>query len=102
MKGFVRFITFLVFVGVVLLAFLFAVNNTAEVSLWVGVDLPPYSVGVLLIAVFIIGGILGLVLGLGIFRQLKYRIQIRHLQAQLAKAREGEGSFNAKPNGKQG
>jgi len=86
-KGFFRFITFLVFVGTVLLAFLFAVNNTTEINLWVGTELPVFSIGVIIIAVYILGGLTGLVLGLGILRQLKYRVQIRQLQSQLDKLR---------------
>ena len=87
MKGFFRFITFFVFVGTVLLAFLFAVNNTTEISLWVGTELPALSIGVIIIAVFILGGLTGLVLGVGIFRQLKYKVQIRQLKSQLEKLR---------------
>jgi uncharacterized integral membrane protein len=86
-KGFFRFITFLVFVGTVLLAFLFAVNNTTEINLWVGTELPAFRIGVIIIAVYILGGLTGLVLGLGILRQLKYRVQIRQLQSQLDKLR---------------
>ena len=85
MKGFFRFITFLVFVGIILLGFLFAVNNTTEVVLWVGIDLPPFSVGVLVIIVFIAGGLLGLLLGIGIFRQMKHLLQIRKLRSELVK-----------------
>ena len=95
MKGFFRFITFLVFVGTVLLAFLFAVNNTTEISLWVGTELPALSIGVIIIAVFILGGLTGLVLGVGIFRQLKYKVQIRQLKSQLEKLRlESSHSVN--------
>ena len=95
MKGFFRFITFLVFVGTVLLAFLFAVNNTTEISLWVGTELPALSIGVIIIAVFILGGLTGLVLGVGIFRQLKYKVQIRQLKYQLEKLRlESSHSVN--------
>ena len=96
-KGFLRFVTFLVFVGIVLLAFLFAVNNTTEVSLWIGIELPAFSVGVLIIAAFILGGLLGLVLGLGIFRQLKYVVQIRKLRSQLQKAEEDPARSSSKP-----
>ncbi len=88
MKGLVHFITFLVFVGIILLAFLFAVNNTIEVSLWLGLQLPALSVGVLIIYTFVLGGLLGLVLGLRIFMQLKYILQIRHLRSQLNKSRK--------------
>ena len=90
MKSLVRFITFLVFVTIILLAFLFAVRNTTPVSLWIGIQLPEASVGVLVIAAFIVGGLLGLVLGLGVFRQLKYMVRIRQLQSQLNKSRAGD------------
>lgn len=85
MKAILRFIAFLVFFGIVLLAFVFAFNNTARISLWVGVQLPEISIGVLIICAFILGGMLGLVLGAGIFRQLKYKLQIRQLRSQLEK-----------------
>jgi uncharacterized integral membrane protein len=99
MKGIFRFITFLLFVGIVLLAFLFAVNNPVEVSLWLGFELPAISVGKLIIYVFILGGVLGLVIGLGIFRQLKYKIQIRQLRSSLEKLRSSDGN-SSHQNGK--
>ncbi len=91
MKGLVHLIAFLVFVGMILLAFLFAVNNTIEVSLWIGLQLPVLSVGVLVICAFILGGVLGLILGLRIFVQLKYILQIRHLRSQLKKVQKTIG-----------
>lgn len=90
MKRFLRFITILFLLALVLLAFLFAVRNTTPVSLWVGVSLPETSVGVLVIAAFILGGVLGLLFGLGIFRQLKYRVKIRQLQSRLERAHQAD------------
>ena len=92
MKGFFRFLIFLVFVSIVLLAFLFAVNNTTEIALWVGIDLPPVSVGVLVIGVFILGGLIGLLLGLGMLRQLKTIVEIRQLRSQVRKLQDGQHS----------
>ena len=92
MKSLFRFLTLLFFVGLILLAFLFAVKNTMPVSLWLGITLPEYSVGIIVIATFILGGILGLLLGLGIFRQLKYRIKIRQLQSRLEKIEKSSDS----------
>lgn len=97
MKGFIRFITFLVFVGIILLAFLFAVNNTTNVSLWLGTNLPPTSVGVLVICAFVAGGLSGLLLGLGVFRNLRYQWRIRRLNAELEKSRETQPADNRKP-----
>lgn len=92
MKSLIRYITFIVFVAVVLLGFLFAARNTTQVSLWIGLELPALSVGVLVIAAFITGGLLGLLLGMGLFRRLKYVVQIRHLKSQLRKAQQRSGS----------
>ena len=85
MKGFVRFITFLVFVSTVLLAFLFAVNNTTVVVLWLGIEMPAASVGVLVIISFVVGGLLGLLLGVGIFKELKTMVQIKKLRSEVAR-----------------
>lgn len=83
--------------GIILLAFLFAVRNTTQVSLWIGITLPQMSVGVLVIGAFILGGLLGLLLGMGIFRQLRYMVKIRHLKSQLARAQSlgGEGGAHS-------
>ena len=85
MKGFVRFITFLVFVSIVLLAFLFAVNNTTVVVLWLGIEMPAASVGVLVIISFVVGGFLGLLLGVGIFKELETMVQIKKLRSEVAR-----------------
>lgn len=88
MKGFVRFITFLVFVSIVLLAFLFAVNNTTVVVLWLGIEMPAASVGVLVIISFVVGGFLGLLLGVGIFKELKTMVQIKKLRSEVARLKK--------------
>ena len=85
MKGFVRFITFLAFIGVVLLGWMFAWKNTTEVTLWFGRDISAVSVGVLVITVFILGAVIGLLLGVGILRQLKTMVEIRKLKNQIAR-----------------
>ena len=91
MKGFFRFLTFLLFVAIILLATVFVLRNTTAVSLWLGVQLPELSVGQLVIIAFITGGLVGLLVGLGIFRQLQYKLRIRQLQSRLDKA-EGRNS----------
>ncbi len=85
MKGFVRFITFLVFVSIVLLAFLFAVNNTTVVVLWLGIEMPAASVGVLVIISFVVGGFIGLLLGVGIFIELKTMVKIKKFRSEFAR-----------------
>lgn len=98
MKGFVRFITFLIFISIVLLAFLFAVNNTTEVSLWLGRELPALSVGVLIITAFILGGVIGLFLGIGIFKQLKTMAELRQLRKKIARL-ESSGGYEKNSTG---
>jgi len=92
-KGFVRFISFLVFISIVLLAFLFAVNNTTEVSLWLGKELPALSVGVLVIIAFILGGVIGLFLGIGLFKQFRTMAELRQLRKKVARL-ENAGSYD--------
>jgi len=84
-KGFVRLITFLVFFSIVLLAFLFAANNTTVVVLWLGIEMPAASVGVLIIISFVVGGFLGLLLGVGIFKKLKTMVHIKKLRSEVAR-----------------
>jgi uncharacterized integral membrane protein len=43
------------------------------------------SVGVIVIVVFITGGIIGLLLGIGIFRQMKNLFEVRKLRSELSK-----------------
>ena len=73
----------LLFVLVTLAACIFYFNNTSEVGLWLLTDFSPRPVGIWVIAAFISGGLAGLLCGFGLWRKLRLRLQILHLQGQL-------------------
>lgn len=67
----------------------FSYYNATPVSIgmgsWQSQALP---VSVWIIGAFVSGGLLGLLLGLGLFRKLKSRVEIRRLSKALDEARE--------------
>ena len=87
------FIAWLSFLLVLLAGFIFASNNSVEVPLWIGIELAPQSLAIWLILAFAWGGLLGLLLGYGLFRRIKAQLRIRQLEAQLKKATEGKISI---------
>ena len=67
----------------------FSYLNTAPVSIVLGNwQLSAQPVSVWIIGAFVAGGSIGLLLGLGIFRQLKSRTEIRRLRKQLKAAKQ--------------
>ena len=67
----------------------FSYFNTVPVSIVFGNwQLSPQPVSVWIIGAFVAGGSIGLLLGLGIFRQLKSRTEIRRLRKQLKAAKQ--------------
>jgi len=67
----------------------FSYFNTAEVGIALGnIQLAPKPIAVWIIGAFVIGGAIGLLLGLGIVRQLKSRNEIRKLKRQLSESRQ--------------
>ena len=70
----------------------FSYFNTAPVSIVLGNwQLSAQPVSVWIIGAFVAGGSIGLLLGLGIFRQLKSRAEIRRLRKQLKAAKQEIG-----------
>ena len=70
----------------------FSYLNTAPVSIVLGNwQLSAQPVSVWIIGAFVAGGSIGLLLGLGIFRQLKSRAEIRRLRKQLKAAKQEIG-----------
>ena len=79
------FFLLLVFVA----AITFSYFNTEPVRINFGsLSFAPLPVSVWIISAFVCGGILGLILGLGVFRQLKSRAAIRRLKKELANAKQ--------------
>lgn len=67
----------------------FSYFNTIPVGIAFGNwQLSPQPVSVWIIGAFVAGGSIGLLLGLGIFRQLKSRTEIRRLRKQLKAAKQ--------------
>ena len=67
----------------------FTYYNSTPVVIGIGSwQLPPQPVSVWIIAAFVSGGLLGLLLGLGLFRNLKSRVEIRRLRKALIDAEE--------------
>lgn len=86
MKSLARFLLFILFVLVVLSGFIFTVNNTAEVALWLGVSLDSRPVALWVLLAFGTGGLLGLLLGFGLWRRMQSRLQIMQMSMKLQQA----------------
>lgn len=89
MSKLTRFIAALFFLLVVLAGFIFASNNSVVVPLWVGIDLAPQSLTVWVLLAFAWGGVLGLLLGYGLFRRIKAQLKINKLEALLKNTQDG-------------
>ncbi len=85
MSKITRFIAGLFFLLVVLAGFIFTSNNSVMVPLWIGVELSPQSLAVWVLLAFAWGGVLGLLLGYGLFRRIKAQFKINQLEARLKK-----------------
>ena len=86
MNRLMRYIAYLIFLLVVLAGFIFASNNSIEVPLWIGIELAPQSLAVWLLLAFSWGGLLGMLLGYGLFRRIKAHLKITQLEARLRQA----------------
>ena len=76
----------------------FSYFNTDPISVAFGSwRFPAQPVSVWIIGAFVLGGSIGLLLGLGIFRQLKYKANIRRLNRQLAEAKQEVSQLKAMP-----
>lgn len=78
------FFLLLVFIA----AITFSYFNTDPVGITFGsLSFAPRPVSVWIIGAFVCGGGLGLILGLGVLRQLKSKAEIRRLKKELANAK---------------
>ena len=67
----------------------FAYYNSTPVTIGIGSwQLQPLPVSIWIIGAFVSGGLLGLLFGLGLFRNLKSRVEIRRLTKALMEAEE--------------
>jgi putative membrane protein len=74
----------------------FTYYNSIPVTIGIGPwQLQPLPVSVWIIGAFVSGGLLGLLLGLGLFRNLKSRVEIRRLTKALFEAEEEVSSLRS-------
>ncbi|MDR2213558.1 MAG: LapA family protein [Pseudomonadales bacterium] len=106
MKYITQLLLFLVFLLVVLAGYLFTQRNPEPVALWVGLQLEARPLSVWILGAFISGGVIGLALGLGIWRGLKTRYTLRQqrqrieqLEQQSKQLRERLHQLEDKPLG---
>ncbi len=96
MSKITRFIAGLFFLLVVLAGFIFTSNNSVMVPLWIGIELSPQSLAVWVLLAFAWGGVLGLLLGYGLFRRIKSQLRINQLEAQLKKSQGNNIGLSSK------
>lgn len=70
-------------------------NTTAVVITFANWEFPPQPVSVWIIGAFVSGGLLGLLLGLGLFRNLRSRAELKRLTKQLEQARQEAANLRA-------
>lgn len=88
MKRLARLVLVLLLLAVLLAGFVFTLNNTMPVPLWLGVPLEPQPLGLWMLLAFGSGGLIGLLLGLGLWRRFRQRLEVRQLRAKLRQAEQ--------------
>ncbi len=83
MTSLARFLKFLFLMLFVLAGFIFAIRNSSAVGLWLLADLAPRPLGLWILLAFAAGGLLGLLVGYGLWRKIRLGWQLRQLQGQL-------------------
>lgn len=83
MKRLARFLLLMLLLAVLLAGFVFTLNNTTAVPLWLGTDLNPQPLGLWMLLAFATGGLLGLLLGLGLWRRFRQNIELRQLRTKV-------------------
>lgn len=70
-------------------------NTTPVVITFANWQFPPQPVSVWIIGAFVVGGLLGLILGLGLFRNFRSRSELKRLNKQLEKAKQEAANLRA-------
>lgn len=83
MKRLARFLLLMLLLAVLLAGFVFTLNNTTAVPLWLGTDLNPQPLGLWMLLAFATGGLLGLLLGLGLWRRFRQNVELRQLRTKV-------------------
>lgn len=88
MKSISRFLLLVLLVLVVLAGFIFIINNDEQTALWLVIELPPRAIGLWVLAAFIAGGLVGMLLGYGFWSKLKIRMQLMTVQKKLQQSQQ--------------
>ena len=98
MKRLVRFLLFLLLILVLLAGFVFTLNNTTAVPLWLGADLSPKPLSIWMLLAFSSGGLIGLLLGLGLWQRFLHarearqlRLRVKQLEQELETLKQPQG-----------
>jgi len=83
MKSVSRFLMLLLFILALFAGLIFSGHNQTRVGLWLGTEFPAQPLSLWVITAFISGGLVGLLLGLGLWRSRASRKQIKQLQQKL-------------------
>jgi uncharacterized integral membrane protein len=83
MKRLARFLLFLLLLLVLLAGFVFTLNNTTAVPLWLGTGFSPKPLGVWMLLAFASGGLLGLLLGFSLWQRFLHAQQARQLRTRV-------------------
>ena len=86
MKSVSRFLVLLLFIIALFAGLVFSGHNQTQVALWLGTELPARPISLWVITAFISGGLLGLLLGLGLWRSRASRKQLKLMQKKLLQA----------------
>lgn len=98
MKSVARFFLFLFLALVVTAGFLFAMNNAAPVTLWLGVAFAPKPLAAWILLAFISGAFAGIVLGYGLWRRIRLGMQVATLRKRLDAAERELSKLRQKPD----
>src|SRR5690606_17337164 len=74
---------FLLLLFVLLAGFVFTLNNSAPVPLWLGTTMNPKPLSVWMLLAFSAGGLFGLLLGLGLWQRFRMQREVRQLRTRL-------------------
>ena len=89
MRQFTQFLSGVFLLLVFAASVTFTYYNSIPVTIGIGPwQSQPLPVSILIIGAFVSGGLLGLLLGLGLLRNLKSRVEIRRLTKALMEAEE--------------
>ena len=83
MKGISRFLMLLLFMVALFAGLVFSGHNQTPIPLWLGAEFSAKPLSLWVIAAFISGGLVGLVLGLGLWRSWASRRTIKQLRQKL-------------------